>query len=332
MNRYLQARERAQRASRDRVSELDSVSEREWIAREVIRLRIAQMIVNEHNKEGAFKIPIHLALGHEAIAVSVAMMMESHDQLVLSHRNIHYNLARTALLKPIFDEYLLKEEGLGAGRLGSMNLENEQAGIVYASSILGNNLCVASGLALGQQVKASGGVVIVVTGDGAIEEGAFHESIEFMRSLHLSCLVIVENNEWSMATQIHARRCSLDLKEFARAFDAEWALLTGNDPINYVEALRSYRARAIAERKPLIVEVSLKTLGDWYVEAEGYPAGKYINYHAGPAPKVGLTATWPVLREDSRDDPLCVLETLFDKERLEIMASDLLNELHEEIA
>ena len=82
------------------------------IAKEVLRLRHSQMIVNEKYKSGLFKVPIHLALGHEAIAVAVDSVMEANDKLVCSHRNIHYNLARAKVLKPILDEYLLKKEGL----------------------------------------------------------------------------------------------------------------------------------------------------------------------------------------------------------------------------
>lgn len=107
------------------------------------------MIINEKIKIGNFNIPIHLALGHEAIAVAVDSIMEEDDQLVLSHRNIHYHLARTKLLKPELDEYLLKKDGVAAGQLGSMNLANEEKNIVYTSSILGNNLAVAAGIALG---------------------------------------------------------------------------------------------------------------------------------------------------------------------------------------
>src|SRR3989344_920180 len=95
------------------------------VAKEVLRMRLSQMIVNEKYKAGLFKIPIHLAMGHEAIAVAVDAVMKENDRLVCSHRNIHYNLARAKALKPILDEYLLKKEGLAHAELGSMNMANE---------------------------------------------------------------------------------------------------------------------------------------------------------------------------------------------------------------
>src|SRR3989344_6120066 len=187
------------------------------IAKEVLRLRFSQMMVNEKYKAGLFKIPIHLAIGHEAIAVAVSSIMEKNDKLVCSHRNIHYNLARAGALKPILDEYLLKKEGLAGAKLGSMNLANASKNIVYTSSILGNNLPVAAGLALAEKVKG-GGVVMVETGDGAIEEGSFYESMLFMKSHALPVLVIVENNGWSLATEISERRAEVNLSKFAETF------------------------------------------------------------------------------------------------------------------
>ena len=73
------------------------------LAEEIMRVRIAQLLINERYKAGAFRIPIHLALGHEAIAVAVSAVMTPEDRLVLPHRNLHYNLARGATLKSVLD-------------------------------------------------------------------------------------------------------------------------------------------------------------------------------------------------------------------------------------
>ena len=79
------------------------------IIRQIIWLRQAQLIVNEFYKRGDFMLPIHLAMGHESIAVAVDNSLKKQDSLFLTHRNIHYNLARLKKLKPELDEYFLKE-------------------------------------------------------------------------------------------------------------------------------------------------------------------------------------------------------------------------------
>src|SRR5690242_10211412 len=128
----------------------------EQIAKEVLRLRFSQMLVNEANKQKKFKCPIHLALGHEAIAVALVAAMKADDWLLLTHRNIHYNMARSRSLKRKMDEYMGKATGEAGGQLGCMNLFNEEAGVLYTSSILGNQMAVAAGVGLANQVKENG--------------------------------------------------------------------------------------------------------------------------------------------------------------------------------
>lgn len=297
------------------------------IAREILRLRLSQLIINEKYKAGEFKIPLHVALGHEAIAVAVDAVMRDNDQFVGSHRNMHYNLARTKALKPILDEYLLKKEGLAGAMLGSMNLANEERGIVYTSSILGNNFSVATGLALGQRVKGTNGLVIVQVGDGAIEEGAFWESMLFMKSNDLAVLILLENNGWSMHTRIEEHRCNIDLAKFAGSLGAEYGMMTGNDPYEYIERLAELRVKILADRSPFILEVPLKTLGGWYV-GEG-DQKRFIHPHSGPVMGAQLSG-WPEM-EQSEDDPVFVLRKYFDEETLKKIAKEMFEKLEDEI-
>lgn len=300
------------------------------ITKEILRLRLSQMLINEKIKEKSFEIPIHLALGHEAIAVAVDNIMEEKDQLVLSHRNIHYNLARAKALKPEIDEYLLRKEGLACGELGSMNLANESKNIVYTSSILANNLSVAAGLALGKKVKKEQGVVIAETGDGAMEEGSFYETLEFLRSNNLPALIIVENNGWSLATEIKERRCDIDLAKFSEAFGLRYANLKSNDVYEYIERLKELKKLALDENSPIIIDVELTTLGFWRLKSETDPIGRFINYHAGSAPEVKLE-NGPKI-ENSDIDPVYILEKYFAKDVLENMAKEILENLKREIS
>lgn len=295
------------------------------IAEQVLRLRLAQMLINDRYKKGEFKIPIHLAMGHEAIAVAVSRAMTPDDQLVLPHRNIHYNLARAARFKPILDEFLLSDSGIAGARLGSMNLANPANGVRYSSSILGNALPVAAGIGLGLRVKASSGIVFVVTGDGALEEGAFVEALTFMRTYEVGGLIVVENNGWSMSTTIAQRRCEIHLDRLAQAFDVNYRRITGNDVYEYVAVLQQMRDDAAREHRPAIVEVDLSTLGDWRAD----PDGRYINYHAGPAPTVEMRS-WPVLREN-HEDPVFVLIDHVDIASLQGMADRQLELLRAEL-
>ena len=299
------------------------------IIEQTIRLRLSQILVNERYKNGAFKIPIHLAFGHESIAVAVDRSMGKDDSLILTHRNIHYNLVRIGALSEEMDEYYLRNTGISSGHLGSMNLSNPPKNIVYSSSILGNNLPIAAGYALGNKVNNSNGVVFVVTGDGAIEEGSFYESLVFMKSNHLEIVIIVENNKWSLATKIDERRCDIDLDKLANSIGIEYLSLSGNDPLDYIKRVSSCRVKSFENNGPVLIEAHLTTLGYWYMETKEYPEGKFVNYHAGPAPEVEM-AKFPLISA-SDEDPLFVLKQYLSEEELVDMSSEILKQLELEL-
>lgn len=267
------------------------------IAKEVLQIRYWQHIINERLKKGAFGIPIHLAFGHEAIAVAVSNAMKEGDQLVSAHRNIAYNLARAGALKPVYDEYKLLDTGVAGGRLGSMNLSNPSKGVVYASSILGNNLPVACGVALGRKVLQSNNVTIVLTGDGAMEEGTFYEALVFSKSQALKLLIIVENNNHSLASTIKERRCPIALNDLCNSLQIPFRGITGNDVFKYHSQVEELMDVMRTGSIPACIEVDLAM----------------FNQHAGPTPG------WPtdpmlisiengLVVENSDRDPLFVLK------------------------
>ena len=299
------------------------------IAHDVLWLRLAQMIVNEEYKAGKFKVPIHLALGHEAIAVAMNHFMQGEDKLILSHRNIAYNLARLGRLKPILDEYFLKSTGLAKGRLGSMNLVNPQRGIIYSSSILGNNFSVATGVAMAKKILPQNGLTIVLGGDGAIEEGTFHESLLMLKSLNLGSFVIIENNGWSMSTRINERRCHIDLEKLISSYGIEYEKLNGNDPFLYLEQLRKLRKLAL-DGMPVCIEVMVTTLGDWIMKSPENSQGKFVNYHAGPAPTIELK-DWPLSIKANEEDPIFVLNKYIGQSDLEEMSKEIHQEIKKEM-
>jgi acetoin:2,6-dichlorophenolindophenol oxidoreductase subunit alpha len=298
------------------------------IAKEILKNRFFQICINQKYKEKEFKIPIHLALGHESIAVAINKIMTEKDNLILSHRNIAYNLARLGVLKPILDEYLLAENGLMNGKLGSMNLINPNQGIVYTSSILGNNFSVSVGVSLSQKIRKYDGITIVLGGDGSIEEGSFHESLLMLKTLDLSTLVIIENNEWSMHTKISERRHSINLQKFCNAYDIKYVKLEGNNVFEYIETLESLRKDCLATKSPICIEVMITTLGDWTMKTPEFPNGKFINYHAGPSPNIDLSQGLLPIRK-TNEDPIYVLENIFGN--LDQIKKEVLSESENEL-
>ena len=285
------------------------------LARQLLRLRYWQHVMNEALKHKRFTIPIHVAFGHEAIATAVNAAMQLEDQLVLTHRNMAYNLARAGDLSPLYEEYTLSPAGVGQGRLGSMNVANPAHGVEYASSILGNNLSVACGLALAKQVKEEPGLVIALTGDGAMEEGAFYEGIVFAQSQRLRVLILVENNNYSMSSTIPQRRCPIAIDAICRAVGMPYWPLAGNDVMGYARVLEEARSAIAQGQGPGCLEVQLSTLCQHAGPTPGWPTDpKCISLERG------------FIVEDTPNDPAFVLKQSLGADRFDALCDEVLDE------
>ena len=245
-------------------------------ARLVLQVRYWQHLLNELLKRepGRFRIPIHCAFGHEAVAVATQLAMRPGDRLVLTHRNMAFHLAHSGAFESVLLEYELSAAGLAQGRLGSMNLANPARGLIYTSSILGNNLPVACGIAMAHRQRGSEARIFVTTGDGAIEEGAFWESLVFAASHRLNVVFLVENNDHSLASTIAERRCAIDLGRLAGSVGVPYARLEGNDPVAYAAALAVDGAR--------VFEAMVTTFCNHAGATPGWPADpKHISLEEG---------------------------------------------------
>ena len=233
---------------------------------DVIRLRYWHHLLNEMLKRKQFKIPVHLAFGHEAVAVALDRCLVQGDSVCLSHRNAAYNLVRSKSLDAVVQHYRLAPAEPTPGLMGSMNL-SAHASIAYTSSILGNNIPVAAGIAMNRRIGAKGGVVCVFTGDGAVEEGSFWESLVFSRSHGLGLVIVVENNNNSMSSTIEQRRSSIDLSKVAAGAGLSFHSAKGAVLGDCIAVLAAARASA-ASGIPACVEIEVST----------------FNQHSGPTP------------------------------------------------
>ena len=282
-----------------------NVAGHNWdLAEQMLYLRVAQMEVNTLIEAREFKVPIHLALGHEAIAVALANSRQEHDPYLLTHRNVHYNLAIGCSLSSLLFECALDARGAARGTLGMMNLATPSTWGIYTSSILGNNLPVAVGVALAEKLRGSGNVVWVTTGDGAIEEGAWYESLLIASSLSLSIVFLVEDNRWSLATEVSERRSEIDESAFVTAVGAGFQRVVGNR-LDLCRATLTEARSAALGGQPQVVICELTTLGSkWVPVGDGSDAMRLINYHAGLANSATRTAD-PIVGDESTD-PLSV--------------------------
>ena len=278
-----------------------------------LKLRLWQMEINEELKKRRFKVPVHLGLGTEALVVAVASVIQPGDNLLLTHRNAAFNLVLADDPKSVVREYEGQENGLAFGRLGSMNLANPESGVVYSSSILANNISVACGCAYGQRITRTHNFTVVLTGDGAIEEGAFYEGLVFARSHSLPLMVVVDNNDYSMASTTSERRCEIDLALFCESIGVNYLKLAANDVQSYAAEFEALKAKQIAMKAPVVVEVKTTLL----------------NQHAGPTPgwptdPMQVDIACGLVIEEDVSDPIFVLREKYGAEIFSKLESELM--------
>jgi TPP-dependent pyruvate/acetoin dehydrogenase alpha subunit len=267
------AKMKPQKSKINELTEMHFYSRAESI--DLIRLRYFQHQLNEMLKEDHFsKIPVHLAFGHEAAAVGIDLTLQPDDVLCVSHRNVAYNLARSKSLESALKHYRMEAYPAQLAQMASQNLAVDNTNIEYASSILGNNLAVAAGIAMNRKLMKRVGIVFVMTGDGALEEGVFWEVMIFARSHALGMVVVVENNNFSMSSSIEQRRTPIDLSLVCAGLGITYRGVDGASLPAVKTALASAREDA-SKRKVALVELNISTFCQ----------------HAGPTPG------WP-------DDPL----------------------------
>lgn len=240
-------------------------------------IRATQAFVYRLYQAGRIAVPIHFAFGHEQVASKVVNIVDGPRCLFLPHRNIHIQIAcclkhtvRTSvMLGQYLDAVTLSEDFDRGGSVGAMNFVfGGQEG--YTTSILANQLGVAIGASLAFLGKEpTNKRIVVVLGDGAIEEGRFWESLIFIKTHCLPIDIVVENNGWSMQSSIDQRRCSINLSGVADLFG-----------LDYVSGNRD-QLPSIDSGLPRIIEFVIETLGSTVAVDRDNGSEKIINYHSG---------------------------------------------------
>lgn len=183
---------------------------------------------------------IHLSIGQEAVAVGVAAALRPHDTLASNHRGHGHALAKGLDVSRFFLEIMGRNEGYCHGRGGSMHVADMSLGMLGANGIVGAGLPIAVGSALAHQLRKTGGIACVFFGDGALAEGALHESLNLASLWKLPVLLVCENNGWSEFSPA-SRQLAATPTSLAGAFGIPAEGVDGND----VAAVRAAAVAAV---------------------------------------------------------------------------------------
>ena len=225
----------------------------------MLRIRLVEESIANKYSEQKMRCPTHLSIGQEAIAVGVCANLTSQDQVLSTHRAHAHYLAKGGCLNSMMAEIYGKASGCSKGMGGSMHLIDTSVGFMGSTAIVGNTIPVAVGLALEKKLTRKKSIACVFFGDGATEEGAFYESVNFAIIHSLPILFICENNLYSVYSGLEVRQ-PVDRKiyKMVRAMGISAQHGNGND----VEEV----ARKVKQAKTMI----MKSGGPQFLEFDTY--------------------------------------------------------------
>lgn len=201
------------------------------------------------------RCPCHLAIGQEAAAVGVCSSLRPSDAIFGAHRSHGHYLALGGSSKALFAEVLGRQDGCSGGFGGSMHLRSPQHGLVGTVPIVGATIPIALGAAMSAKRARRGDVAVAFFGDGATEEGVFHESLNLAASMQLPSLFVIENNLFASHLHIDERQPHDRVSRYAVAHGIDSASMDGND----VLAVRNESAKILEairrEPKPYVLEL-----------------------------------------------------------------------------
>lgn len=204
--------------------------------RSMLLIRKVEQRLASARKSGLVGGPVHLGVGQEGIAVGVAASLRASDRVFGAHRSHSHLLAMGSSLSGLFAEVLGKNTGLSHGMGGSMHLWDQPRGFYGSVPIVAGTVSLAVGAAMAARMQGTDDVGVAYFGDGAMEEGVVHESLNLARVTQTPVLFVCENNLFASHMHISLRQPKDSTARFAVANDIPYRLVDGNDVVAVAKA------------------------------------------------------------------------------------------------
>jgi pyruvate dehydrogenase E1 component alpha subunit len=236
----------------------------------MVRIRKVEEKLMEVFATGEIPGFIHVCIGQEATPVAVCSLLEKNDYMSNTHRGHGHALAKGIDLKLFMAELFGRRNGYCRGRSGSMHLADPTLGILGANGIVGGGIPIATGAAFAAKYKKTDQVTVCFFGEGATDEGTFHESLNIASIMQLPIVYVCENNEWAEFTPLQVHMPVKSVAERAVAYDIP-GVSVPNDFFKIYPAAQEAVRRARSGKGPTLLEVkSLRWHGHFVGDAQKY--------------------------------------------------------------
>jgi pyruvate dehydrogenase E1 component alpha subunit len=220
----------------------------------MLRIRKVEEKIAKLYPEQEMRCPTHLSIGQEAVAVGVCAALRRDDYIFSAHRSHAHYLAKGGDVKLMMAELYGKKTGCTKGKGGSMHLVQPDVGMMGATPIVAATIPIAAGMALASVMLQSDKISVAFFGDAAVEEGTFHETMNFASLRGLPMLFICENNFYSTATPLWKRQPADNIYERPQGYRMPGVRVYGNDVLAVFDAAREAVARARRGDGPTFIE------------------------------------------------------------------------------
>lgn len=197
---------------------------------------------------------LHLYLGQEAVAVGVCENLRKDDLVQSTHRGHGHAIAKGARFDKTLAEIFGKATGYCKGKGGSMHAADFSSGILGACGVVGGGLPLAVGAALSAKMRKSGQVVACFFGDGASNQGTFHESLNMAGLWKLPVIFVCENNLYAMGTRVSKAMAIQDVAIRAQGYGMPGVVVDGNNVVDVYKAAQEAVVRARNDEGPTLIE------------------------------------------------------------------------------
>lgn len=217
-------------------------------------IRLFEEAAEDSYQRGLTHGTMHLSIGQEASAVGACTFLADNDYITSTHRGHGHCIGKGAEVKRMFAEFFGKEDGYCKGRGGSMHIADPAKGNLGANGIVGGGIPIAVGAALSAKKRKSGQVVVSFFGDGANNEGAFHEALNIASVWKLPVVFICENNLYGMSTSTEKSTAVKNVADRAVAYAMPGVIVDGNRFAEVAAATLSAVERARRGDGPTLIE------------------------------------------------------------------------------
>jgi pyruvate dehydrogenase E1 component alpha subunit len=249
---------------------------------EMLYIRLVEEEIARIYPEQEMRCPVHLSIGQEAIAVGICAHLSRDDYVLSNHRSHGHYLAKGGNLKKMLAELYGRQTGCCNGKSGSMHLIDLSHGFLGAVPIVGSCIPIATGVAFSTKLKKMETITTVFFGDGAVEEGVFHESLNFASLKRLPIVFICENNFFSVYSPLSVRQPpNREICALAKSHGIESFQGNGNNVLEVYQLMKKAIELIKTGKGPVFLE--LKTYrwrehcGPYYDNNLGYRTEEEFN-------------------------------------------------------